>query len=254
VRITNLGVKGFLMEAFSYQGIWWLPDNAEDVLTGTLSFSASEGIKLELVGTFLQWKAALAAFDSMTVNTFPIIHGFTVDGKYTTLVTCTELNPGISFGTIRKQQFRCRVVYLGRKHITTDNPVFSKIYVEYSHLFEWVSLSGFSEQFNWAAYETTLNYQRPEPILVSIDDATISIGHNISTQSSMRSRAYTEQAVCVIERTSALTLDEWLIQYIAPVQDLLSLATDRPNAIMRLTVTYLDGVTDADTNTNIIPF
>ena len=39
------------MEAFKYNGIWWLPDNPGKRISGILTFHPEDGIFLNLIGS-----------------------------------------------------------------------------------------------------------------------------------------------------------------------------------------------------------
>ena len=57
-----------------YKGIWWLPENLDDKIYGTLKFSNDDGIILDLFGSFRTDK-----------EEYEIILGFTSNGKWITL-------------------------------------------------------------------------------------------------------------------------------------------------------------------------
>jgi hypothetical protein len=48
------------MEAIEYRGLWWLPSNTNRKLAGVLTCMPSDEFKLELIGTFNEWRATTA--------------------------------------------------------------------------------------------------------------------------------------------------------------------------------------------------
>ena len=47
------------MEEFEYKGKWWLPEKPDEKLSGILKFHPVTGARLELVGSFIEFKADL---------------------------------------------------------------------------------------------------------------------------------------------------------------------------------------------------
>jgi len=40
------------MEGFTCRGVWWLPKQEEDRLSGTVTFDPDDGLTLDLIGAF----------------------------------------------------------------------------------------------------------------------------------------------------------------------------------------------------------
>ena len=72
------------MEEFEYNGIWWLPENQDEKISGTLTFNTAEGAYLELIGSFKKIE------DLNKVLNPNIILGITYNGKSITLYKCYE--------------------------------------------------------------------------------------------------------------------------------------------------------------------
>lgn len=58
------------MKNIEYSGYWWLPSEPDKKIAGTLKFTNDEGIKLRLIGSFLNFYTA----GKMPIN-IPIILG-----------------------------------------------------------------------------------------------------------------------------------------------------------------------------------
>jgi ApeA-like protein len=48
-----------MMEEFEYQRYWWLPDEPEERVPGTLKFDPEGGASLNLLGSFRVWRVSL---------------------------------------------------------------------------------------------------------------------------------------------------------------------------------------------------
>ncbi len=226
------------MEPFETLGIWWLPENEVEQLTGTLSFSPEEGVRLELVGSFADMMEALNTVNAHKYRIFPKIFGIIQNGDFVTLEDCTELNAGLAWGTLRRQTFQCRFGYLGSHHISVNKPMFTEILAEYSHLLDWLRMSGVFEEVErnpeTGLSKFTLVYQEPQALKAHYENVEIAFGLNMSARYGARTKSYSEQSVCHIKLTEARSIDSWLQDYVGPLQDLLTLATDRPNAVLKL--------------------
>ncbi len=156
-----------MIEEFVSIGKWWLPNRPEVVLPGKLSFSPSNGVQLELIGSFydspFQERGQAGdflpigkkrPFDSAqrTKNSIElefikseenIILGLLENNEEVTLYKC--------FGSIQNFEFvklRSNLVfkasYLLRKiHFQTEESIkFKSISAQYSQLEEWIGKSG----------------------------------------------------------------------------------------------------------------
>ena len=74
-----------MMDKFEYEGIWWLPDEPEKQVSGTLRFTPNEGAILDLIGSFK---------DIKEIN--KIILGISSNGKNITLHKCFETKSNVS--------------------------------------------------------------------------------------------------------------------------------------------------------------
>ena len=75
-----------LQDEFKYRGVWWLPENPKNQLTGELTYDRDEGISLELVGSFRPLET-IGGNEAFQVE---VILGITTDGKRCTLLQNVE--------------------------------------------------------------------------------------------------------------------------------------------------------------------
>ena len=81
--------KPDIYDEFEYAGHWWLPENPERKVSGTLIFS-KDGITLELIGT-INGKSNWDEINEEHVGEFPILYGECEEGPVT-LINGFEMN------------------------------------------------------------------------------------------------------------------------------------------------------------------
>ena len=79
-----------MIKEFEYKGIWWLPDNPEKRISGTLRFTPNEGAILDLIGSFKDIKNINKTLEP------EIVLGISSNGKNITLYKCIEKKLSIS--------------------------------------------------------------------------------------------------------------------------------------------------------------
>jgi ApeA N-terminal domain 1 len=156
-----------MIEEFISLGKWWLPNNAEVVVPGKLSFSPSSGAKLEIIGSFYDspFQEIGQAKDFLPIGKKPPFEGIEITDKSVALdfikpeeiiiLGLLENNEEVTlykcFGSIRNFEFVkgrpnlfFQATYIFRKiHFQTEQEIkFKSISARYSHLEEWIGKSG----------------------------------------------------------------------------------------------------------------
>ncbi len=152
------------MENFEYKGLWWLPERPENTVTGTLRYTSSEGILLELVGSFNEIK------DVGKMLSPEIILGISSDGKPITLYKCFEKSSVLSSPGLQTSLFYVSLVFVGAHFQDAKDIKFNSMSVYYSYLDEWVDISGFKKEYLGQGKELVIKFQLPEPIRADISD------------------------------------------------------------------------------------
>lgn len=175
-------------EKLEYTGIWWLPDKPEEQLCGAIRFTPGIRAELRLIGRF---KDAIEK----------IIIGILSNGEYVTLYglnRCEGAGTDISSGF---QQYRCYadIIIVGHHFQKPEHIKFESIRIRYSHLDEWVTVSGFYEP-RLDEPDDEIKYKMPEPIQASVGD-----GYKVSIRferQSLRSPPFSApKKLCIKERT-----------------------------------------------------
>jgi len=238
------------MNKIEYKGVWWLPEKPEEQIPGTLKFTPDEGAILELAGSFkdISFKD-IENMDKMLKS--EIILGVSADGEKITLYKCFESDFEItvrpSFQKFPTSVFRAEFVFIGAHFQKPEDIKFKSISVHYSHLDEWVNISGFTFQYKSDTGEFLIKYKLPEPIQAKINkDCKISIDFKVTypTRSIVQKEANIKQRTYIrIEHSIEKSLDEYL-NIMRHIQNFLSLGVTEPVYPSKIT-----GITEANKHT-----
>lgn len=227
-----------MIKEFEHKGIWWLPDKPKKRISGTLRFTHSEGAVLDLIGS-------LKDIQDMNKTLEPeIILGVSSNGKNISLHKCFETKSTLSFPGFQTSSFYANVVFIGAHFQKKEDIKFKKISIHYSHLDEWVNLSGFDIQHFFDKKEVIIKYKLPEPIQASVGEdykIFIDIRANGPIRSIVQKEASIKQRIYIrIEPSEEKSFDKYLnIMY--HIQNFLSLG------IMESTYPLaIEGITEAN--------
>lgn len=133
-------------EAFECSGLWWLPEKPDSKICGILKFIPEKETRLDLTGTFYNFKDNLNK-----LVLIDIINGISSEGEEITLHRCFEVNRHFSSGfPFPISSYNCGVIFIGA-HFTNYNDIkLKEIYINYSNLDQWVNIEGFDIWFNRA--------------------------------------------------------------------------------------------------------
>jgi hypothetical protein len=126
-----------MIEEFECEGHWWLPEKPEQKIEGTLKFAPTKGISLHLIGLF-------GGFEETSKTTkLDIVLGFSTDGRRISLCDSiisrwTIHQPGMS-----ECWLEVSYVLIGEHFQKKDQIKFKSMWVRFSHLDEWLNISGF---------------------------------------------------------------------------------------------------------------
>ena len=119
-------------ERVQFQGMWWLPDDPDIQVPGTLTFDPDQGATLELLGSFKK--------NLKELGTYPRpkqMLGSTSDGKFITLQDCFETRTRMAMPGMTTANFHADMVLVGAHFEEESEVAFKKLSVEYLHLDEW---------------------------------------------------------------------------------------------------------------------
>ena len=224
------------MQELEEIGIWWIPSNPEIQVSGLLKFSSSTGIRLELIGSLQEHSK---------VNC-PIILGVT-QGKLITLCENRVIHSRSSIPGFDSERYTVKIAFIGDHFSSLDEVKFFGVAVEYSHLSDWANLPVIKrqeelEEDNYNIRELNFSYTRPETVRGSTDQGVLSLVYTWQDSGQPFQIDFSQSATFEIKSQEEFSFDEWMAKLIFPLQNFITLATDRPNSVTRLLVVSRYGV------------
>ena len=221
-----------MIEEFEYKGIWWLPDKPEKQISGTLRFTPNEGGVLELMSSFKD------------IQVEPeIILGVSSNGKNITLQKCFDTKTNFNFPGFLTSSFYANVIFIGAHFQKLEDIKFKSISIHYSHLDEWVNISGFNIKPPGEEKELIIKYKLPEPIKADVSNVLkvlINIRATESSPSFVQKEATIKQETEIKIETSEDKSFEDYRRIMYHIQNFLTLGITEP--VHPLAIAGLTGV------------
>lgn len=217
------------MQPFKMAGKWWLPESPEKPAYGTLSCSESGELELSLLGTLS------GAFPINREKDLPLILGVLDDDKFgqdVSLFDCfvTKFS-GAPLGG--KETIFANRGYFGIHASGATDTLFSRIDLRLSGLSAWAS--GFTG-FKPPSAPFSVAWEQPGPISGDILGGTILLGAGCSS-SGGREYRISERLGLVIKLDHALPARQIEADFVSPLQNLFSFATDHANSVSEFSLT-----------------
>lgn len=216
-----------MIEEFEYNGIWWLPGKSKKQISGTLRFTPDEGAILNLIGSFKDIK------DINEMLEPEIILGVSSNGKKITLYKCFETKSSLNFPGFQTSSFYANMVFIGTHFQNSEDIKFKSISVHYSHLDEWVNISGFDIDIKHLGKEkeVIIKYKLPEPFQAEISDGlkiSINFQASLPPLSVVQKEATIKQKTEIKIETSEDKSFEDYIKIMYHIQNFLTLGITEP--------------------------
>lgn len=215
------------MMHFEASGLWYPSDDSSNAVGGTLKFN-DEGLHLFLLGSFRQgWSPG-------TVH-YPIIHGVLGEspyGPFATLIDSFRNQSKFNMVGVTSEKILCQKAVVGNFHFQEGPTHLQSLGLDFSYLSEWVGFGGMKVErglVNGKTYIATFN--KPDDVEFSFGKKTLTLGFNFDASESSHRTTLTEAARLVTQPVGDLTPVTLGEDDIRLLQDLLSFATDRPNAV-----------------------
>jgi hypothetical protein len=227
-----------MIEEFEYKGKWWLPNEPDEKISGTIRFSPSDGALLELMGRFGDIKNFFEGLD------IEIVLGVSTDGKKITLYDCLETKKSIGSEASGTSSIFAHKIFVGAHFAKKEDIKFRSMSVRYSHLDDWVGISGFKIEESFKNREVTVEYKLPEPMVARIsNDYNISIDFRgiypareiVQKEVTIRQKTYIK-----IESPLEKSWNEYVF-VMAKVRNFLSLLIGQPTELLAI-----EGKTEAN--------
>ncbi|MDQ1699615.1 MAG: hypothetical protein QOG34_1478 [Frankiaceae bacterium] len=124
------------MDNFTGTGVFWLADNPETQVAGTITFSAEAGATIDLIGAFGQIEN-FADEDGDDTRILGV-----AGRKLLTLSRCLRTNRTIEMPGIPRETWNAGLVLAGAQWGAAEQFEFDRLTVEFDQLPNWVSRSG----------------------------------------------------------------------------------------------------------------
>lgn len=224
------------MKNIEYLGYWWLPSNPDFKLAGTMKFLSEDGVYLDTLGSF----TSNGRFDNS--NSYDLILGIAKGGELITLYNCKSINTTRRSRGITQKRYIVTLALLGTHFTKVEALSFDKIVVEYNYLPDWVYSETPDFIADWHKQKSFNNSPTGElKAKVSgtspLNQAEITIKAFNQSFSNFREFKQTRSAEIIIElKQQRLSIYEWYLNFLYPLQNFLSLATNRQNSITSISV------------------
>jgi hypothetical protein len=186
-----------LSEKIENIGYFWLPENTEQKLPGTLRLSESGKAFLEVVGHFGEQIDAINGSPNLGR-----IVGILEKGELVTLDGCSYSNRNISFGGVSKCTIRANLALIGA-NFEKDHPLaFSKVSFSLEGLDEWLEISGIKVTLNLEETSAVIKYEPPQELSLSLpDDIRLSFefGWTVPSLGNLKEAKVTQKAYVSLE-------------------------------------------------------
>jgi hypothetical protein len=206
------------------EGTWWLPDLPETDVAGRFEASA-ESIELRLIGSF---RDLIGSFTGEAVR-YPRILGVG-DGRLITLFDCIEVAHKFSAPGTQKQELIAHWALVGA-HVT-DMRV-RRVLLRTTHMPEWVEPPILSaEMATDDTRKASIQFDPPDDLMCQTQDVQVNMTYGwSSSMDRFRSAALEEIVSFDIQLAAPADFAEVQTDYLFPLQNLMTLATDHPNGI-----------------------
>jgi len=202
-----------MIEEFQYEGEWWIPEESESKIRGTLYFSPKSGIRLELTGSFKG--------EEQTI--FQIILGSTIDGKKITLSRCVQYFRETHTPGGETSKLKVLEIFDGEHFSKLEDINFDRISIHYSYLNGWAGFKTFKTEIKKDG-ETVITHKEPKAVEVKINDnLNLKLWATAGHSHSLTKYCLEDETYFIIKSSKKLTFNEYR-KYSRMLQNLLTLA------------------------------
>jgi hypothetical protein len=221
------------MRSFECDGLWWIPADPSDTVSGRLRFSDDSGVTLALAGVLGE------PSHSLDEKPVPIIVGLAWDcpqGREFTLEDCRLTRSSLSIPGLHRETYSARRLYAGARLENKGDLLFSSVSVELSGLASWAQgLTGLSRKATPPGGEGGNRFEvawsPPKPYTGQVPGGSLVLGVRATSSGGGRIGTIEERVRFKIEFDRALPAEEIDRRYVFPLRDWVSFATDQPSAI-----------------------
>lgn len=147
-----------MLDSIEHKGYFFLPENPDHMLAGTLKCSQDDGIELDLFGYFDK-------FQNTSSKETNLILGTTANGKRMTLLNCYQKSGSMNFPGFPQSKISAIYLFFGHHFNSIDEIKFDSCSIEYEGLNHWLYISGFDKpNYDKGRKEYLVKYNTPQNI------------------------------------------------------------------------------------------
>jgi hypothetical protein len=220
------------MKKFKAHGFWYLPEEPEKKVVGTLRKNR-DGIRVLL---FEGFSNSWGNFDPEEYRTLFGIIDEHPHGRFVTLVNCKEIRHSLGMPGFAMQELLAEIAYLGEAYLADSDRKFIGIQLRVAHFDEWFDCYNFKTKLlePASAGGMTVTFRRPEGIEFSVRDKRLRISSAFSGGGGFRSVTLQDMPYFIIDDLEATDLETISQTYVGALRNFISLATDAPCPIADL--------------------
>ena len=153
-------------ESLEIKGYWWLPDQSDNLLPGTLTYTQEEGAILEIIGVFENPPSIRQA------ESLPIILGESYDGKPITLYKCILNKYNYPFSGYGNCKYMAHFVFTNVHFESEEQIKFHELRGNFSDLEAWVGINGFLSDLSTENSQSvySIKYKPPADRLIEVNE------------------------------------------------------------------------------------
>jgi len=218
------------VQALEEHGVWWLPGGPEAF--GTLRFDTERGVRLEVAPSLQLTSGTSVA---------PLILGRLATGQHVTLLDSRFFGPPYRLTQEEWFDLRPRTALIGiHAHEGVEHLV-RGVEVEYSGLIEWLSPQWL--ELDLGPERKGISTQLPPEESHDITCGTLDLWHALGPgETSARERSLRLKAGLRLTTKQPRPLSFFQTEFVRPLQDLLTLLTAGPVAVLSLVAQLEDEV------------
>lgn len=217
------------MKHFEASGLWSTGDEPSRQVAGTLRYT-KDGLILDLIGTFSEgWTAG----GSDSYDRILGVVGDCPHGARVTLIDAFTTRKRLSFAGGSAEKIYANFSLIGASHVDDDSTPFESIDLTFSYLNDWLAFGRVETNRpvgTEAAFDFSIQYRRPEPIVIRSEQESITVYSAFVSQCHVFSASINASCHILVEPTEALDRVSLVTRYLKPLNDLVTFATDTPNA------------------------
>lgn len=183
-----------IKEKYKKSGYFWLPDNLDRKIPGTLTISDGGEIELEVVGLFEESVKALNS-----ENDLMRVVGHIENDEFVTLDNCFYKKKNFAFGGIAKSLIHVNMVFSGVAYDKEEVATFNTVSFSVEGLNEWLGISGITVSYGDNFRTATISYNPQDEIVYTLIDGfklhiffkyTLPSVSSIATEAKITQQAY----------------------------------------------------------------